>query len=72
MPDESHCYIGKLRCGCIVAAVFDDGDKKRVFRDIKRFLDCGYIVERTAAPVSIGGCRHKPETVSAEPARNQV
>ena len=40
-------YVGKKECGCVIAAVVDDGtDSEAVSRNVAEFVKDGLIVER--------------------------
>jgi hypothetical protein len=43
----THCYVGKLACGCIVAVTSDEPDcPKRVAKDVASFVREGMTIER--------------------------
>ena len=47
MVKNTHAYIAKAPCGCIVAAVVDSSEhKKDVAKDIASFLKDGLAIER--------------------------
>ena len=60
MPDpESFTYIGRKRCGCVVAMVVDLADK--VTADaVAEFIKDGLVIERvtTEAARTLPGCKH--------------
>lgn len=65
-PHEQPCYVGKKPCGCIVAAIADDGrDRERVATALRDWVRDGLTVERTTAAVVrqefVGNdCPHEP------------
>lgn len=67
--EEVGCYIGRAKCGCVIAATVDDGkDPKRVAKDVAEFIADGLTVERS----TVGyvrqnfGCKHKAAQLSLE------
>lgn len=65
MSDEAEqydCYIGKLSCGCVVAACVDiPRCKKETAQDIASWVRDGMTVERvTGKQVRLTGCEDKP------------
>lgn len=49
MSDENvPAYIGKLRCGCVISAVVDDGKCLQPVKDfLREAARYGYVIERT-------------------------
>ena len=41
----THCYIGIKKCGCVVAAVIDEGNKHTA-ESVAEFIEDGYTIER--------------------------
>jgi hypothetical protein len=47
MSDTTHVYVGRLACGCMVAARSDTpGEPKRVAKDVAKFMRQGMTVDR--------------------------
>ena len=61
----SNCYIGRLPCGCVVAAVVIDGvDPKEVAKDVAQFIKEGLTVEQADTEyvkANLRTCIHKPK-----------
>lgn len=63
MPRPTHCYIGRKKCGCVVAVVTDvPGWEKETGKSVAEFIADGLIIERTTihdynAGLPIG-CKH--------------
>lgn len=55
------CYIGRCKCGSIVAAVVAEGDKKRVAKDVAEFIEEGLTIEQmdTEDGIHIQACKCK-------------
>lgn len=41
----THVYIGRIKCGCVVAVVIDTMDKE-TGNDVAEFIASGYAIER--------------------------
>jgi len=46
----SECYIGRLPCGCVVAATVIDGqDFRQLAKDVSQFIQEGLTIERVSS-----------------------
>lgn len=67
MDKATHIYIGRAKCGCVVAARSDYGDRSTA-NDVAQFIRDGYTIERVElaslrnGTVELTGCtcRTKP------------
>ena len=61
--EEVPSYIGRKKCGCMVAAIVDDGSNlKEVSNTVAEFIVSGLTVERTTVGyvrANLNTCRHK-------------
>ena len=57
----THCYIGRCKCGAVVATRVDRGGKDTA-RDVAVFIRDGLVVERVPRnEVTLEACRCEPE-----------
>lgn len=59
---EEYAYIGRAKCGCVVAAAVDEGDRATA-KDVAEFIEAGLTVERVTVRYvrENWGCSHKPK-----------
>lgn len=64
--EEVPSYIGRKKCGCMVAVIVDDGHNiKEVSKTVAEFITSGLTVERSTvgyARANLDICRHKETT----------
>ena len=55
----SICYVGRCKCGSIVAAVVGEGDKKQIAKDVAEFIEHGLTIEQmnTEDGIHIQSCK---------------
>lgn len=73
--NDSPAYVGKKKCGCIVAAIVDDGSE-RVATALRDWVRDGLTVERTtAADVRQNfveePCPHEPQQLALLPTEGE-
>lgn len=63
LNEEVPSYIGRKKCGCVVAAIVDDGSNlKAVSKTVAKFIASGLAIERTTVGyvrANLNTCRHK-------------
>ncbi len=63
MRDTGYSYIGRMSCGCVVAAVVEDPDRPSRHADaIREFVMDGLTIERVTHDYvrqHLGRCKHR-------------
>lgn len=65
------CYVGRCKCGSIVAAVVGEGDKKQIAKDVAEFIEEGLTIEQadTEDDIGIQSCKCKEKGIIKKPVK---